>query len=96
MRDNSLLSFFTNFRSRLAQRANRRPQLAADIIRTVYDLWKVDPDRAQWVGNLSGRSDVVQGWYAADRELVRGEGCARKAGSWFRTGVWLLPSKLCL
>lgn len=68
MQVDSSRSFLTYLRNRLGRAVDRRPKsarLAVDIVRTVYNLWKVDPGRARWVGDLSP-STLLSGGYGFD------------------------------
>lgn len=44
--------------------------LAVHIVKTIYDLWGVDPDRAQWVGDSSATTLLREGygfdWWPGD------------------------------
>ena len=43
-------------------------KLAVDAIKTMHDIWKVDPERVQWVGDPSAFVHEFYGfdWWPAD------------------------------
>ena len=74
----TLAAHISRLRTRLGLGGKGRPTtdstaLALDAIKTIYDLWRVDADRVQWVGDTSASTLLREGygfdWWPGDFKI---------------------------